>query len=129
MKNEKYIKQNYPNSELTSNLIRFAYQIYDELGYGPAEKIYQRAFESLLKKNRLNYSREKYGKIIFDNNVVGRYFVDFVVESVAVEFKIRNDIYQKDINQLLNYIKSENLQTGIIIVLGKDGIKIKRLIN
>ena len=33
--------------------------------------------------------------------------MDFVVENVAIEFKVRNEIYQKDISQLLNYIKSE----------------------
>jgi len=125
----KYIKKEYLDSELTSKLIRFAYDIYDQLGYGLPEKIYQRSFEKLLQNNSLVYQKEKYGKILFDNAIVGKYFLDFLVEGVAVEFKVRNDIYQKDINQLLNYLKSENLKTGLIIALGKDGIKIKRLVN
>ena len=124
MENKKYINTEYPNSKLTSELIRFSYDVYDELGYGLAEKIYQRAFESLLKKNGLKYSKEKFGRIVFDGNVIGKYFVDFVVENIAVEFKIRNEIYQKDVSQLLNYIKSENLQTVLVIALGKSGIKI-----
>lgn len=125
MENKKYINEKYPKSELTSRLIRFAYDIYDELGYGLPERVYQRSFEVLLDKNKLKYSKEKYGKIEFNGKVVGRYYVDFVVENVAVEFKIRNEVYQKDISQLLNYIKSEKLGTGLIVALGKDGIKIK----
>ncbi|TSC94444.1 MAG: hypothetical protein Athens101428_270 [Candidatus Berkelbacteria bacterium Athens1014_28] len=125
----KYIKKEYSKSELTSKLIRFAYDIYDELGYGLPEKVYQRSFGALLEKNKLKYSKEKYGKIIFEGKIVGRYYVDFVVEKVAIEFKIRNEIYQKDINQLLNYIKSEQIPVGLIIAPGKEGIKIKRLAN
>lgn len=125
-------KQNpeYPASELTEKLIGFAYQIYKELGYGLLEKIYQRAFEECLESSSINYSREKYGKISFNNTVVGRYFLDFLVEGkVAVELKVRNEIYQSHIMQTLNYIKSEKLPVGLILVFAKNGLKIKRLAN
>lgn len=126
----KYVKNQYPNSDLTGQLISFAYLIYDELGYGLPERVYQKSFQTLLAKNNIKYKKEKYGKIIFDNILVGKYFIDFLVEDrVAVEFKVRSEIYQKDVSQLLNYLKAENIQTGLIIAFSKEGIKLKRLIN
>ena len=130
MEKDKYIKPEYPESEFTSKLIRFVYDIYDELSYGLPERIYQKAFESLLNENNIGYSREKYGKIVFNNEIIGKYYIDFVIENkIAVEFKVRNEIYQKDINQLLNYLKSENLKLGLVIALTKDGPILKRVAN
>ena len=126
----KYIKRKYLHSELTSQLIGFAYKIFGELGYGLPERVYQKSFETLLRKNQLNYDREKYGVIKFDNVKVGKYFIDFLIDNkIAIEFKVRNEIYQKDISQLLNYIKSENIKVGLVIAVSKEGIKIKRLVN
>jgi len=126
----KYIKKEYPLSDLTSQLIGFAYKIFDELGYGLPERVYQKSFETLLCKNNIKYNREKYGVIKFDNVKVGKYFIDFLVENkVAVEFKVRSEIYQKDISQLLNYLKSEKIKVGLVVAISKEGIKIKRLIN
>lgn len=126
----KYIKKEYPLSDLTSQLIGFAYKIFDELGYGLPERVYQKSFETLLCKNKIKYNREKYGVIKFDDVKVGKYFIDFLIENkVAIEFKVRNEIYKKDISQLLNYIKSEKIKVGLVIAISKEGIKIKRLIN
>jgi GxxExxY protein len=126
----KYVKKQYRHSNLTGQLISFAYHIYDELGYGLPERVYQKSFQALLVKNNLEYAKEKYGKIIFDDVLVGRYFIDFLVEKkVAVEFKVRSEIYQKDISQLFNYLKVENIKTGLIIAFSKEGIKLKRLAN
>ena len=126
----KYVKKQYPNSDLTGQLISFAYLIYDDLGYGLPERVYQKAFQALLAKKNFEFKKERYGKIIFDGVTVGKYFIDFLVENkVAVEFKVRSEIYQKDISQLLNYLKAENIQTGLIVAFSKEGIKLKRLIN
>lgn len=127
---QRHVKQEYLESELTSRLIRFAYDIFDELGYGLSERIYHRAYEQLLKSNGIQYSREKYGAITFKGSKIGKYFLDFLVEGkIALEFKVRNDIYYTDINQLLNYIKSEKLPLGLLIVFSKGGLKLKRIIN
>jgi len=61
---------------------------------------------------------------------VGKYYLDFLVEGkVAVELKVRNEIYSTHVNQLLNYIKSENLKIGLLLAVSKNGVLLKRLIN
>lgn len=105
---------------MTGRIIKCAFEVYNELSYGLPERIYQRAFEKSLAINNLSYQREVYGSITFKNQNIGRYYLDFLVEnSVAVEMKVRNEIYQQDVIQLLNYLKAEKLTIGLIAAFAK----------
>lgn len=126
----KYDKEQYPHKELTGKIIKLAFNIYNELGYGLPERVYQKAFKCALSKEKISFTKEAYGKIEFDGEVVGKYFLDFLVDGrVAVEFKVRNEIYKKDVVQLLNYLKAKKIEIGIVLAITRDGIKIKRLVN
>lgn len=117
-------------NQLSKLVIGFAFEVYNTLGFGLSEKIYQKAFETKLKENGICYQREKYCKIMFRNTPVGKYFLDFLIDQrLAVELKVRNEIYQTHINQLLNYLKSENIQLGLLLTVSKKGLLIKRVIN
>ena len=66
---------------------------------------------------------------MFEGRKIGSFFVDFVVEDkVVIELKARGDIFQKDIAQILAYMKEKSIKVGIILLFGKTGVKIKRLI-
>ena len=126
MKNNK----DYPESKLTEKIIGFAFDVFNDLKYGLKEKAYQKALEALLIENKINYQREKYGKIRYHGAIIGKYYLDFLIEGkVAVELKVRSEVYQKDIGQLLNYIKSEQIPVGLLIVMTKYRVEIKRLAN
>jgi len=73
---EKYLYEN-----LTHNLIGLLYEIFNELGYGHTEDIYQRAYVEELKEQGYLFVREKFVRMKYKNKSVGRYFVDFVVEN------------------------------------------------
>ncbi len=116
--------------DLTKNIIGACFCIYRVLGYGKPEKIYQKALEIELQKRMINFSREKYGRIKYDGQIIGRYYLDFLVEDkIAIELKVRREVYESDWIQLLNYLKSEKLKLGLLIVFTKYGLKIKRVIN
>ena len=116
--------------DITKTLIGFAFEIYNELGYGLPEKTYQKAFETCLSRNNIEHSREKYSFITFNGVKVGRYYLDFLINNqLAVELKVRNEIYESDIKQLLGYLKSENIKLGLLLVFSKQGVSIKRIIN
>lgn len=120
----------YLHQDLTDKIIGACFDIYNKLGYGYPEKVYQKALENELKKRKLSFKRELYGKILYDGDIVGKYYLDFLVEDkIAVEFKVRREIYESDWIQLLNYLKSENLNVGLLIVFSKYELKIKRVIN
>jgi GxxExxY protein len=120
----------YPCSELTEKVIGFVFEIFNVLGYGLQERIYQKSLAECLLDNKIKFSREKYGKIIFKGKLVGKYYADFVVDDqVVVELKVRNEIYESHKIQLLNYLKSTGHRVGLLIVFTKSGVKIKRIIN
>jgi len=94
------------------------------------ERNYQSALAHALELDKIRYEKEKYGKIIFKDKIVGKYYLDFLVEGkIAVELKVRNIIYETDKIQLLNYLKSKNLRIGLLLVVTKHGVSVKRIIN
>lgn len=125
MENESYIY-----SEQTNKIIGLCYKVYNKLGYGHLEKIYQKALATEFDKNQVVFRREVFGKIKYDGEVIGRYYLDFLIDDkIALEIKVRREIYESDWMQLLNYLKSKNLKLGLLIVFSKGKVKIKRVIN
>jgi GxxExxY protein len=118
------------HNDVTRKIIESAFEIYNVLGFGLKEKVYQRAMAKDFDTKKLLYTKEQYGKIVFQGAVVGRYFIDFLVEGkVAVELKVRNELYNQDVVQLLNYLKSKDLKVGLLIAFTSKGVKLKRVVN
>ncbi|MFA7244240.1 MAG: GxxExxY protein [Patescibacteria group bacterium] len=126
----RFDNDEYPEIELTRNIIGCAFEVYKALGYGLSEKTYQNALSESLAKKQLEFQREKYGFVTFNGKKVGKYYLDFLVAGkIAVELKVRNEIYETDVRQLLSYLSSEKIQVGLLIVFTKNGAKVKRLIK
>ncbi|PIS07933.1 GxxExxY protein [Candidatus Berkelbacteria bacterium CG10_big_fil_rev_8_21_14_0_10_43_13] len=120
----------FADGDLTSEIIKCAFEVYNSLGYGLPERIYQKAMATALSHRNIKFKRENCGKVEFEGEVISRYFLDFLVEErVAVEFKVRNEIYQKDINQLLNYLKMKKIKVGLLLIISKKGVLIRRVVN
>lgn len=122
--------EKYPHKDLTYKIIGLVFESYNELDFGYQEKYYQRAFEVILKENNLSYKKELQIPIRFGSRIIGRYFVDFVIDDkVVVEFKISNEPYQKHFKQVLGYLKANNLKVGLLVLIKPQGIEIKRIVN
>ena len=122
---EKFI-----HGDITEKIVLSVYNVFNQLKYGHPVKIYQKALALEFDKQGLKYQKECYGKILYDGKIIGRYYLDFLVEDkVAVELKVRREVYDTDWIQLLNYIKSKDLRVGILAVFTKFEPKIKRLVN
>jgi len=116
--------------DITYKINGAAYRAYNKLGYGYREKLYHRALFEELKIELLEFKHECPVKLIYNDKIIGKYYIDFVIEDkIAVEIKIANDFYVRDIKQLFSYLKAKNLKLGLLIILNKDGVKIKRIIN
>lgn len=122
-------KEQYPESELTYKLIGIAYEVYNNIGAGFHEKIYQSAYEKELQSKKIRFKRELYCNFIYKNSKIGRFFIDFLIdEKVVVEIKARGDIVDKDMSQTLAYMKLNNIKVGLILLFGEKVVKKKRLI-
>ena len=91
---KKFEDKNYPLSDLTEKIIKIAFDVFNEFGYGLPERVCQRAFAIELEKAKIKFKKECYGAIKYGGKIVGKYFIDFLIEDkIAVELKIRNELY------------------------------------
>lgn len=125
MTNTKLI---YP--ELSYQITGVLFEVYNQLKYGHREKIYQKAVAEVFKEKNIQYEKEVYYPVKIHDKIISRYYFDFLVDKkIVLELKVAEDFYQKDINQLLSYIKFQNYQLGILAIFSKEGIKYKRILN
>ena len=116
--------------ELSYRIIGVLYEVYNELGYGHREIVYQRAIEEVLKEKEISYKRELYFPIYFKDKLISKYFLDFLIEDkVVLELKVAKDFYQSDVNQILAYLKTKNYRLGILGIFTQDGLKYRRILN
>lgn len=118
----------YP--ELSYEIVGCAYEVFDGLGSGHSEKTYQRAFAVALKKKEIPFEEQVYYSVKFKDEIVGKGFLDFEVDSkVIVELK-KNVVFSKaHLEQVLDYLRMSNLKLGILITFSNDGVRFKRIIN
>ena len=122
--------EDYLYQDLTREIIGVAFTVYNSLGYGFREKIYQRGMSVEFTILKIPFQEECPVRIYYRDKIIGKYYIDFVVDNkVVVELKVANDFYTIDIKQVLSYLKANNLKLGLLIIFNKDGVKIKRIIN
>ena len=118
----------YP--ELSYRIIGILFKVHSQLGSQYQEKYYQRAVELALKEMGLQYQKEISVDIQFNNNRIGKYLLDFVIEDkIVLELKAKGQFCQEDIRQVLGYLKAKNLRLGILANFRKDRLEYKRIIN
>ena len=117
----------FPHKELTEKIIGFTFDIFKQIGGKHPEKFYQNALENKLKDNHIKYQRENYCKLEVDGKRIGYIRMDFLIESkVVVELKVREELYKRDIAQILSYMRLKNIDTGLILLFTSNGVKPKR---
>ncbi|MBI4033937.1 MAG: GxxExxY protein [Candidatus Brennerbacteria bacterium] len=118
----------YP--DLSYQIVGCSYNVFNELGFGQKEVIYQRALEKELKRTGFAAEREKRFPINYKGDVVGSYMPDFIVENkVVVELKVRPKIGYVHINQVVQYLRATERKLAIIIYFTRDGVKYRRVVN
>ena len=119
------------HEEITSQIIAAFYVVYNTLGYGFLEKVYENALALELQKRGLRVSRQVSIQVHYEGQVVGTYFADILVEGkVVLELKAAEDIVKAHENQLVNYLKATDLEVGLILNFGPEpGFKRKIFTN
>ena len=118
----------YP--ELSYEIVGCAYEVFDELGFGHAEKTYQKAFAVALKKKEILFKEQVHYSVKFKDEIVGKGFLDFEVDGkIIVELKKNVHFSKSHLEQVLNYLKISDLKLGILITFSNDGLKYKRIVN
>lgn len=110
----------YLYQELTSKIIECFYRVYNTLGYGFLEKVYENALKLELEKSGLFVERQKPIKVYYGSEVVGEYFANlYVNDQVIIELKAAEAICEEHEYQLLNYLKATGVEVGLLLNFGK----------
>lgn len=116
------------NSELTERIIKVFYDVYNVLGYGFLEKVYQNAMYLELKNRGFEVEGKKQLKVLYKGVEVGEYYPDLIVNNeVILELKAADYIVEEFEAQLINYLRATDIETGLLLNFGKKP-EIKRKI-
>ncbi|MEO7047385.1 MAG: GxxExxY protein [Ferruginibacter sp.] len=105
----------------TEIILSCFYKVYNKLGYGFLEKVYENALIVELKNNGLVCVQQKPIKVYYENTEVGLYFSDLVVDDeIILEIKAGNgEILQQHILQLQNYLRATKYELGLVLYFGE----------
>ena len=105
--------------ELTEKIINIFFRVYNKLGYGFLEKVYENAMMVELKKEGIPAVPQSAIKVFYEDNVIGEYFADILVDDkVIVEIKASKNLTVENEAQLLNYLKATNIEVGLLLNFG-----------
>ena len=123
--NKDYKDSKY--KELTEKIIKIFYKIYNTLGYGFLEKVYENAMMLDFKKENIPADSQYAIKVFYEDEIVGEYFADILVDDkVIVEIKSARNLALENEAQLLNYLKATDKEVGLLLNFGpKPEIKRK----
>jgi|SRR5690625_173176 len=114
------MNESYKHSKVTKEIIRAFYKVYNTLGYGFLEKVYENAMYFELRKMGFFVERQKRIKVFYEEVEVGDYFADLIVsESVIVELKAAEALHIENEYQLINYLKATEIEVGLLLNFGK----------
>lgn len=107
------------HTNLTEKVIGAFYKVYNTLGYGFAEKVYENALAIELTKLGLHVGQQKDIAVYYDGQSVGDYVADLVIEeAVLVELKAARHLAEEHEAQLLNYLKATPIEVGLLLNFG-----------
>ena len=108
------------HKELSSKILNCFYKVYNTLGFGFLEKVYENALLIELHKNGLCAENQKQIKVYYNEFQVGLYFADIIVEdSIILEIKAAEFIVEEHELQLINYLKATRIEIGLLLNFGK----------
>ena len=106
--------------ELTKSIIKIFYDVYNELGYGFLERVYQNALYYELKENGFKVEAQKKIKVFYKEIEVGDYIADIIVNDLIIlELKAQEYLVEANEFQLINYLKATDCEVGLLLNFGK----------
>jgi GxxExxY protein len=122
---------NRDRDPLTERIIAACYQVHNDLGPGFVERIYLAALKVALKKLELNYEQEKEFEVSFQEEKIGKFRTDLVIENkVIVELKaLEGRMPRVFESQVISYLKASGLDVGLLVNFGNRSCEVRRLMT
>ena len=118
------------HSEITGKIIKAFFKVYNTLGYGFLEKVYENGLILELEEMGLNAVKQHPIKVFYNGKEIGEYFADIIVEnSVIIELKAVDKLADIHEAQLLNYLKATNIEVGLLLNFGTKAEYKRKVFN
>jgi len=118
------------HKELTEKIIGCAYTVYNKMGFGFLESVYEKCLLIELRKAGLSVVSQSPINVFYADELVGEFFADMIVEdSVILELKSVRRVVQAHEVQLVNYLTATRKDVGLILNFGPEHVEVKRKIR
>lgn len=118
------------HKELSYEIVGALYHVFNELGYGYQEKYYELALAKVLDQKGLRYDRQVKCDLLFKNDKIGVYFLDFLIDDkIVLELKVGKRFSKQAFDQIIAYLKATNKQLGILALFNSKGVRFIRIVN
>jgi GxxExxY protein len=109
------------HKSITDIILKVYYEVYNELGYGFLEKVYQNAMYFELKSLGYKVEAQKQIKVYFKKQLVGEYYADLLIEDkVIVELKATEVLMNVHVAQVMNYLKATPIEVALLLNFGEE---------
>ena len=111
--------EKYKHKELTDKIIQAFYCVYNELGFGFLENVYQNALYFELLNKDLKVEPQKAIDVYYQTQLVGKYKADLIVNDLIIlELKAVDYLIEEHELQLINYLKATDKEVGLLLNFG-----------
>ena len=116
--------------ELTETIIGCAYQVYNKMGFGFLESVYEKCMLIELKEAGLNANSQKPIKVFYRNEIVGDFMADIIVnDTIILELKSVRRVIRAHEVLLVNYLVATGKPLGLLLNFGERKVEVKRKIK
>jgi GxxExxY protein len=113
--------------DLTDQILKAFFNVYNELGYGFLEKVYENALAYELSLMGMDVQKQYPISVYYKDKKVGAYFADILVdETIILELKA-TPIKEMHEFQLLHYLKATDIELGLLLSFGKEARFVRKI--
>ena len=107
------------HAEATDGIIKAFYKVYNSLGYGFLERVYENALCFELTSSGYQVNQQQAIQVFYEQQLVGEYFADILVNDLIIlELKAAESIRDEHVAQLTNYLKATRKEVGLLFNFG-----------
>ncbi len=118
----------YP--ELSFKIVGALFSVYNELGGGLLEKVYQRAVAVALQEQGISFIEQVPFEISFKGQPVGQQYLDFLIEDcIVLELKQGDRFRKQSFDQVIAYLKATGKKLAILANFTRDEVAFRRILN
>lgn len=116
--------------EITEKIIGCAYHVYNKMGFGFLESVYEKCLLIELQKAGLIAKPQQPITVRYDGTIVGEFMADIIVEdTIILELKSVRRIVKAHEMQLVNYLVATGKPVGLVLNFGENKVEVKRKVK